>query len=149
MHRNRISGAWLMAALLLAGCASVKAHLPFGKPRVPAPEPVGELALQFPAGGSAAGVQQFWERNTLVVDLQGAPAAGQVTLVRRSDRNWPARMAVRMTSQQIEMVEVRGAQRIVLPVSAGTGAVTAELPPGVYDQATPRITLSWGTRGAF
>jgi hypothetical protein len=148
MHRNRISGAWLMAALLLAGCASLRAHLPFAKARMPVPEPVSELELQLPAGGSAPGVQQFWERNTLVVDLQGAPASGQVTLVRRTDRNWPARMAVRMTSQ-IEVVEVRGAQRILLPVSAGTGAVTAELPPGVYDQATARITLSWGARSAF
>jgi hypothetical protein len=149
MHRNRLSGAGLLAALLLTGCASVKSHWPVGRAAVPAPDLVSELELQSPAGSSPAGVRQYWERNTLVLDLQNVTAAGQVVLARRSDRSWPARMAVRMNSQHIEAVEVRGGQRLVLPVSAGAGAVTAELPPGVYDQATQRITLTWGSRSAF
>jgi hypothetical protein len=149
MHRNRISGGHVLATLLLTGCASMQSHWPFGKARTPGPEPVNELELLAPAGGSAPGVRQFRERNTLVLDLLNAPAVGQVVFVRRAGGSWPARMAVRMTSQRIEAVEVRGAQRIVLPVSAGAAAVTAELPPGIYDQATQRITLSWGARSAF
>jgi hypothetical protein len=149
MHRNRISGGWLLAALLLAGCASIKSHLPFGKARAPAPEPVSELALASPAGGASA-VLQFWERNTLVLDLQNVPVAGQVVLSRHNGRSWPARIAVRMAAQRFEVVEVRGAQRMVLPVTAsGSGAVTAQLPPGILDSGTAALTISWGARGDF
>jgi hypothetical protein len=149
MHRNRISGGWLLAALLLTSCAAVKAHLPFGKARVPAPEAVSELELR--AGTEAAPpILQFWERNTLVVDLQNVAAAGRVVLARRSGAGWPARIAVRMAPQRFEVVEVRGAQRLVLPVAAsGSGAVTVELPPGIYDPATATLTISWGARAGF
>lgn len=151
MHRNRVSGSWLLAgALLLSGCATVKSHWPFGKAAAPAPQVVSELELKLPADGAAPVVLQFWERNTLVVDLQNVASAGQVVLVRRTGNSWPARMAVRMAPQGFETLEVRGAQRLVLPVAAsGTGAVTAELPPGTYDQGTAALTISWGAKGAF
>jgi hypothetical protein len=59
-------------------------------------------------------------------------------------------MAVRMAPQRFETLEVRGAQRLVLPVAAAaTGAVTAELPPGTYEQGTTELTLSWGASSAF
>ena len=95
------------------------------------------------------GVEQYWQRNTLVLDLQGAAATGKVILLRRVGNAWPARMALRMAPQRFDVVEVRGAQRLVLPVSAGDVPVTAELPPGIYDATTPQITLSWGAKGDF
>ncbi len=149
MHRNRISGGWLLAALLLTGCASMKSHWPFGKGQGKSPPQVTELELQSPASGSPSGILQFWERNTLVLDLQNVPAAGQVVVKRRARNSWPARIAVRMAPQRFEVLEIRGAQRVVLPVAGGPGAVTAELPPGTYDQSTAALTISWGARGAF
>jgi hypothetical protein len=151
MHRNRVSGSWLLAgALLLSGCATVKSHWPFHKAAVAAPEPVSELEVELPAAGAAPAVLQFWERNTLVVDLQNVASTGQIVLVRRSGTSWPARMAVRMAPQRFETLEVRGAKRLVLPVAASeSGAVTAELPPGTYDQGTAALTISWGAKGAF
>ena len=151
MHRNRVSGSWLLAGvLLLSGCTTVKSYWPFGKAAAAAPQPVSELELRLPATGAAPVVLQFWERNTLVIDLQNVASTGQVVLVRRAGNSWPARMAVRMAPQRFETLEVRGAQRLVLPVAAAaSGAVTAELPPGTYEQGTAELTLSWGAKGAF
>jgi hypothetical protein len=150
MHRNRVSGSWLLAvALLLPACATVKSHWPFGKSAAAAPQPVSELELSFPAGSAAQTVLQFHERNTLVVDLQNVAGTGQVVLARQAGNSWPARIAVRMAPQRFEVLEVRGAERLVLPVAEGSGPVTAGLPPGIHDQGTAAITLSWGGKGAF
>ena len=150
MHRNRVSASWLLAAaLLLSGCAAVKSHWPSGRAAAPQ-KPVNELELQLQPDGPAPVVLQFWERNTLVVDLQNVAAAGRVVLVRRAGSDWPMRMAVRMAPQRFEVLEVRGAQRLVLTVAAAAGgAVTAELPPGLHDQGTAALAISWGAKGAF
>ena len=149
MHRNR--AILLLAAGLLAigGCATVKSHWPFGKARAVAPVPVQELRAEVSAGESSPAVLQFWERNTLVVDLTNVANAGQVQLIRDSARSWPVRVAFRMLPGRFEALEVRGAQRVVLPVSAGNGAVTAVLPPGAYDSSTTRLDLRWGAKGDF
>jgi hypothetical protein len=149
MHRNRVSGSWLLAGvLLLSGCATVKTHWPFGRDVAPAPQPVTELELQG-AAASGAPVLQFWERNTLVLDLQNAPGSGQVVLVRRAGASWPARLAVRMAPQRFEVLEARGAQRVVLPVASSSAAITAELPPGLVDPSVQTLTLRWGAKDAF
>jgi hypothetical protein len=149
MHRNR--AILLLAAGLLAtgGCATVKSHWPFGKAKAAAPVPVQELRADVAAGESASGVLQFWERNTLVVDLTNVASAGQVHLIRDSARSWPVRVAFRMSPGRFEALEVRGAQRVVLPVSAGSGAVTAVLPPGAYDSSTTSLDLRWGAKADF
>jgi hypothetical protein len=149
MHRNR--AILLLAAGLLAtgGCATVKSHWPFGKARAAAAEPVQELRAEVAAGESAPAVLQFWERNTLVVDLTKVANAGQVQLIRDSARSWPVRVAFRMSPGRFEALEVRGAQRLVLPVAAGNGAVTAVLPPGSYDSSTTRLDLRWGAKADF
>lgn len=148
MHRNR--AILLLAAGLLAtgGCATVKSHWPFGRSKVAAPEPVQELHVDSPDAGSVA-VLQFWERNTLVIDLTAVAATGQLQLVRDPARSWPAQVAFRMTPGRFEALEVRGAQRVVLPVAAGSGAVTALLPPGAYDSSTARLAVRWGSRADF
>ncbi|HMA11201.1 MAG TPA: hypothetical protein VKO83_04895 [Steroidobacteraceae bacterium] len=148
MHRNR--AILLLAAGLLAtgGCATVKSHWPFGKAMAAAPEPVQELRVEAADAGSMP-VLQYWQRNTLVIDLTTVPAAGQVQLVRDPARAWPAQVAFRMTPGRFEALEVRGAQRVVLPVAAGTGAVTALLPPGTYDSSTARLAVRWGSRAGF
>lgn len=150
MHRNRVSAGCLLAGvLLLSGCASIKSHWPFGKGAAVAAQPVNELELQVPSGGAAPAVLQYWERNTLVVDLQSVAGSGEVVLARKTGNNWPARIALRMAPQRYETVEVRGAQRLVLPVAAGAEATTAELPPGIYEPGTAALTLRWGAKDAF
>jgi hypothetical protein len=149
MHRNRVS-PWLLAGvLMLSGCATVKSVWPFGHRTEAAPQPVSELDLQLPADGAAPVVLQFWERNTLVIDLQNVASAGQVVLARRTGNTWPARIAFRMAPNRFELLEVRGAQRVLLPVVAAGEAVSVELPPGAYAGATTALTVSWGAKGAF
>jgi len=149
MHRNR--AILLLAAGLLAtgGCATVKSHWPFGKAKVVAPEPVLELRVEAPGPDAAPAVLQYWERNTLVVDLTSVASAGQLQLIRDPARAWPVRVAFRMTPGRFERLEVQGAQRVVLPVSAGNGAVTAELPPGAYETSTTTLALRWGPGAEF
>lgn len=95
-------------------------------------------------------VLQYWERNTLVVDLTSVAGTGRVTLRPDADRGWPMRIAFRMSSRRFEELEVRGAQRVLLPVAAGSSELmTADLPPGLYPAGTPELLVSWGAAGSF
>lgn len=146
MHRNRAILLLAMGLLATGGCATVKSHWPFGRAKAAAPEPVQELRVE---AAAPAPVVQYWERNTLVVDLAGVASTGQLQLIRDPARAWPVRVAFRMTPGRFEALEVQGAQRIVLPVAAGSGAVTAVLPPGLYEATTTGLTLRWGAKADF
>jgi hypothetical protein len=150
MHRNRVIHAGTLAVFaLLAGCTTMRSWWPFDRHDAPAPQPVTELAVGAPEGG-ASQVLQYWERNTLVVDLTSAASRGRITLQPGEGRGWPARIALRMTPRRFEELEVRGAQRLVLPVAAaGTTAVTAELPPGIHAPGTAQLVVSWGAGDEF
>jgi len=150
MHRNRIVHAGTLAVFaLLAGCATVRSWWPFGHHEAPAPQPVTELVVTAPEGAAPAAVLQYLERNTLVVDLGSVPDRGRILLQPGEGRAWPARIALRMRPGRFGEVEVRGAQRLLLPVAAGTAAVTAELPPGIYTPGTTQLLISWGAGGEF
>jgi hypothetical protein len=150
MHRNRAVVLLTLLCLAASGCASVKSLWPWGKAPAVAPIPVHELVVTVPADVPMPVVLQYWERNTLVLDLQDASSAGQISLSRREGQLWPARIGFRMSPTRFEVLEVRGAQRVVLPLSTGAGAaVTVELPPSTYDAATARIVVSWGLRSTF
>jgi hypothetical protein len=136
----------LAAVLVLAGCASLSRLWPFGHGQVET-ERVAVLAID--VQGQGVVLPQYWMRNTLVVDLSGVPAKGSATLRPAEGKAWPARIALRMSAQAFGVVEVRGAQRVVMPVAGNGKPVTAELPPGIYEAGTPDIVLSWGAAGSF
>ena len=150
MHRNRAI-APLTAALLVAllGCASLQSKWPFADKPVEAPQPVRELAVQVPADAAMPVVLQYWERNTLVIDLQGVPGKGSLSLSPEAGHAWPARLAFRMAPARFQQLDVRGDQRVLLAVAAGADATTAELPAGVYAATTTRLDLSWGAAATF
>lgn len=139
-----LAAAALAALAVLGGCASVRSHLPFWKEPAAAPQPVRELALQVADDAPMPVVLQFWERNTLVVDLQGVPSTGKLTLVPEAGHVWPAQLAFRMAPARFQQLDVRGDERVLLPVSAGPEPTTAQLPPGIYGATTTRLELSWG-----
>jgi hypothetical protein len=154
MHRNCRNGAFLLAALAslgsVSGCATVKSWWPWHAPPPAAPPPVRELNVNVPADMSMPVVVQSWERNTLVLDLQQVPPTGQFILTRDGDKPWPVRIAFRMSPSRFETLQVRGAQRIVLPLSTGDGGIVqAELPASAYDKDTKSLQVSWGTRDSF
>ena len=85
------------------------------------------LAAQHAAGGSVLGQRRG----------QRAAAAGRRQRLAGAPR-------VARHPGAIGVLEVRGAQRVILPISAGGKPVDLELPPGVYTPTTPQLTVSWG-----
>jgi hypothetical protein len=146
------AAACVLAALtlLFAGCSHLpKVRWPFGAKPVPAPQAVDEILFAAPDGAAVTAFPQYWKRNTLVIDMQSAGASGQVSMSPRSDGGWPVRLALRVQAGGFGQVEVRGAQRVVLPISAqAAGVIDLELAPSVYQRTTPTITLQWGPLAA-
>lgn len=140
---------WARAAIIAVvalggGCGHLSGlHWPWHhKPAAP-PPPVHELDI-----GGAPGADsypQYWKRNTLVVDLSAAASTGAITLKPVAGTSWPVRIALRVTPGSIGVLEVRAAQRVILPVSTSAGKpIDLELAPGVYTPQTPDIQVSWG-----
>jgi hypothetical protein len=128
----------------LAGCASLSAHLPWRHKAPPPPEVSTALTVATPAGAAVAW-PQFWQRNDVVLDLTGVAATGSAIIAPRAGLAWPVRVALRLTPGAIGAIDVRGAQRWVVPVPvSGAATVDLELPPGLYQAATHQITVSWG-----
>jgi len=133
-----------LLALGAAGCSSL--HWPWHHEPPPLPTPVHVLGIAGP--GATAVVAQYWERNTLVVDMSAASGSGSLTLTPAAD-GWPVRVALRVTPGSVSELDVRGAERQVLPiVPAGSRPVQVGIAPGVYAPKTPQITVSWGPAGA-
>ena len=77
-----------------------------------------------------------------------ASGSGSLTLRPPAD-GWPVRVALRVTPGSLGELDVRGAQRVVLPiVPAGSKPVDLELPPAVYTAKTTELTVAWGPSGA-
>jgi hypothetical protein len=137
-------GFVLSLSLGLAGCAAVTKHLPWGHKAAPAPEVSTALTVAAPDGAPLPW-PQVWQRNDVVLDMSGLAASGAAVVMPRSGLAWPVRVALRVARGSIGSIDVRGAQRLVIPVPAtGAGTIDLELPPGVYVATTKQITLNWG-----
>jgi hypothetical protein len=134
--RGLSCAAALSLALLAGGCS----HMPWHHPPPPPPAPVHELEVT-----GAGTFAQYWKRNTLIVDMTSASGSGSVTLKPVEGTSWPVRVGVRVTPGAFPVLDVRGAQRESLPISAsGAVPVDLEFSPGVYTAKTPQILVSWG-----
>ena len=133
---------WLLAA---GGCSHLphfSPHWPWRHPPAAPPAPVHELDVSGTGSGSLA---QYWKRNTLVVDLSGAPASGQVVLKPVAGTAWPVRLAFRVVPGRFGVLEVRGAERVTLPITAaGHAPLDLELAPDIYRPDTRDIAVTWG-----
>jgi hypothetical protein len=108
---------------------------------------VRELQVIVPPDAQVPIVLQFRERNTLVVDLTSVASQGSVVLRPGESGRWPARLALRFQPGRFEAVEVRGAQRVVFPVTDDRkGNATVGVPPAVHPAGTDTLTLRWGSR---
>ena len=130
--------AALGALLAIGGCSHLR--WPWHHAPPPAPVPVHEVDVT-----GSMGPAQYWKRNTLLIDLSSASGTGSLVLTPTAGGGWPVRLAFRVRPGAFGALEVRGAERQVLPISAtGTAPVDLELPPGIYTASTPRIAVSWG-----
>jgi hypothetical protein len=135
----------LVLALSLSGCSHLASmHWPWQRQPAPPPPEVHELT-ETSEGGASTSFPQYWLRNTLIVDLQRASGSGSVVLKPREGTTWPVRIAFKVLPGSIGELEVRAAQRTVLPVTtAGAQPIVLELSPGIYVPRTPAMTVSWG-----
>ncbi len=148
-RRSVVRTGMLALIVSLSGCSHLPSmhwpsmHWPWHHQPEPPPPEVHELD-ESSDGGASASFPQYWFRNTLVVNLQGATGSGSVVLKPREGTTWPVRIAFRVMPGSIGELEVRGAQRIVLPITtAGAQPILLELSPGIYVPKTPQLTVSW------
>jgi hypothetical protein len=145
-HAARLGVAAALLGLL-GGCGSMPQSLwPFGKQ---GPQPVERAdEIEFDrilSGPAGPALPQYWQRNALVVDLQGAGGSGELRMRPKSPQGWPVRLAFRVVPGAFDRLEIVADQRVVWPIDGGaTAPVELELPPGVYRAATPEILVRWG-----
>jgi hypothetical protein len=132
--------------LALAGCSL---HWPW-KGRTPQPpQPVRELSIRMlPPGdpGFTARITQFWDRNTLLLDLTQLAGAGAVEL-RAGAAGWPVRVEFRVQPGAIAVLEMRGIERNLFQVPAAGAPLLLQPPPGAYARAGEPLTLRWSAAG--
>jgi len=143
--RSGTSAALRAAACLLAlsavGCGHL--HWPWHHPAPAPPAAVHELDVS--GAPTPDSYPQYWQRNTLLVDLSAASGSGSITLKPAAGSSWPARLAFRVTPGAFGALEVHADQRVVLPITAaGAKPVDLELTPGVYTARSAQMTVSWG-----
>jgi len=147
-------GSALIAAfcLSLTACSSYSVQMgwpPIQKKAKPAPEEVHELNL-VNTDGTPASFPQYWKRNTLVIDLSGISATGNVAARLPEETTWPVRVAVRVRPGSVGQIEIQGEERNVLPVATdGTQPIDIEFAPSVYTPRTAAIYISWGPTPVF
>jgi hypothetical protein len=136
-------------ALAWLGAAAACSHMPWHHRPPPAPAPVHELDI---SGGAGAGVNtaafpQYWQRNTLLVDLSAARGSGSLVLKPAAGGTWPVRLAFRVIPGSIGVLEVQAAQDLTLPITpSGSRPVDLELTAGVYRPDTAQMTVAWRPR---
>ena len=137
-----VRGTALALALVMSGGCTPLQWPPWHHPPPPPPVPVHEVDL---AGAGSEYFPQYWKRNTLLIDLSAASGSGTLTVKPVAGTTWPVRVAFRVRPGAITSLEVRGEQRVSLPISPAAGApIDLELTPGVYTAKTAQLTVSWG-----
>ena len=133
-----------LALGVLAAAATGCSHLKWPWHHEPPPPPTPVHVLDVSGSGASAVRAQYWSRNTLVLDMTAAGGSGRITLRPPSD-GWPVRLALRVSPGSLGELDVRGAQRVLLPIVSSAGKpVDLELPPGVYPPKTAEVTVTWG-----
>ena len=145
-HRAARAAAVTVLLALLAGCGGLpQMRWPWGARLAPAPQLVGELVVSAPDAAAPPALTQQWLRNALVIDMQAAGGTGRAYLAPKPRAPWPPRVAFRVRPGSFGMLEVRGDQRVVLPIaSEGSQPIDLELVPGVYSPTTARLEIDWG-----
>jgi hypothetical protein len=134
----------LMMSLSLAACAM---HWPWQRRPHPPPQPVQQVSIVADASASATTILQYWDRNTLLLDLTTAGGEGGAIVTPIKALGWPVRLEFRVQPSSIGRLEVLGAQRVVYEIPAQGAALLLKLAPGAYHPDTAQITLRWSAAG--
>jgi hypothetical protein len=118
-------------------------HWPWHHGAPSPPQPVQVLAID--AAGQT--IQQYWDRNTLLLDLTRVQADGSAQLTPLAGSGWPVRLEFRVRPGSIGRLEVRAAQRTIFTVPAQGASAVLKLDPGVYQPDSAQISLRWSAAG--
>jgi hypothetical protein len=151
MMKDKLGGATgrnaallLMLSLTLSACAL---HWPWHRRAHPPPQPVQQVSIAADASGSATTILQYWDRNTLLLDLTAAAGEGGAIVTPIKALGWPVRLEFRVQPGSIGRLEVQGAQRVVYEIPAQGAALLLKLAPSAYHPDTAQITLRWSAAG--
>jgi hypothetical protein len=139
----------LRRALAWAGCAALAGcawHWPWLHRTAPAPQPVHEISIQASSGAdpqAMARIAQYWDRNTLLLDLTALAGDGEVTLAPAPTRGWPIRLEFRVRPGAIARLEVQASARVVFEVPAQGEALVFKLASDAYGPQSAHITVRW------
>jgi hypothetical protein len=144
LSRGAARVALIVAACAIAGCSHLHGWWPWHH-SAPAPEPaVNELVVTAAEGATTPALLQTWDRNTLRVDLTGLSGEGQLRLRPAEGHGWPIRLEFAVRPGAFARLEVRGEQRVTMPVPVGGNTVVMPVPQGLYAPATSELTLRYG-----
>jgi hypothetical protein len=127
-------------ALSLSACAL---HWPWKRRPIPPPQPVHQVTIVPDAGVAAGAIVQYWDRNTLQLDLTAASGEGGATVMPIKALGWPVRLEFRVRPGGIGRLEVIGAQRVVYDVPSQGAPLLLKLAPSAYRSDTGQIMLRW------
>lgn len=139
-RRTPLLIAVLSLALALPACAM---HWPWKRRPAAAPQPVQQVSIVPDAGVAAGAIAQYWDRNTLQLDLSAASGEGSASVTPIKALGWPVRLEFRVRPGSFARLEVTGAQRVVFAVPAQGAPLVFKLAPGAYLPDTPQITVRW------
>jgi hypothetical protein len=146
MHDMGYGNARRRLALIAALSLSVSAcalHWPWKRPPPPPPQPVQQLTITPDTAGTLAAITQFWDRNTLLLDLSAVGGEGAAILTPIAASGWPVRLEFRVLPGSFARLEVLGAQRVVFALPSQGAPLLLHLPPGAYHADTGQITVRW------
>jgi hypothetical protein len=132
------------ASLWIAGlCLALSAcalHWPPWKHRPqPPPPPVTYVTVVSQSGA----ITQYWDRNTLQLDLTALSGEGSASVSQIKSVGWPIRLEVLVRPGSFARLEVVGAQRDVFEVPPQGANLVFKLVPDLYPSSTDTINLRW------
>ncbi len=145
----RLPARWRLLALpglvatLSLSVSACALHWPWKRRPQPPPLPVQELTISAEAPVATTAIVQFWDRNTLLLDLTAVGAEGAATLTPIKARGWPVRLEFRVRPGTFGRLTVIGAQRVIFQVPSQGEPVLLRLAPSAVHADTREITLRW------
>jgi hypothetical protein len=80
---------------------------------------------------------------------ESVAGSGRARLAPKPGAAWPVRIAFRVRPGAFGALEVRGDQRVVMPIAPEGGEVRdLELAPGVYTSSTQTLEIGWSPHSA-
>jgi hypothetical protein len=143
MRCGRTGGNLALIALLSLNLSACAMHWPWKRRPPPPPQPVQQVIIVPAAPVSSSPILQYWDRNTLLLDLTAARGEGGATVTPIKALGWPVRLEFRVLPGSIGRLEVVGAQRVIFAVPSQGTALLLRLTPDAYRPDTGQITLRW------